>query len=109
MRQLFAGDFNIAKWEVSEPRPIGDNDRSGDFSGIPMEEVRKFPPPQRIGAMSSCITLIGNSDLKEVLGKEFRSPLKDFLRALNSAGIVAVPSTDSTLPDNFVRVVVAPR
>jgi hypothetical protein len=103
---LLKAMLSYAKWEVVEPRPIGDNDRSGEMSGIPIEEVRKWPPPRRVGAMSNFITLISN---REILELSDNTPITDLLRALNFADFTAMPGTDKSLPDDFVRIVVAPR
>jgi hypothetical protein len=81
--------LTYSNWDVAEPRPIGDA-VSGSYSGIPIEEVRKWPAPTRLGAATTGVSIIMNAKTQDAMmrGKE-PTPLKTLLSALAAAEVRA--------------------
>jgi hypothetical protein len=98
-----------AKWKISEPRPIGD-EVSGSFSGFAPDEIRHWSAAKKLGASGEGISIIGNEKtLKTFLENEI-NPLRGLYFALARSNIkVAIGHEDKSLPDGFLRIVIAPR
>ncbi len=98
-----------AKWNVTEPRPIGDT-ISGSYSGISRDEVQKWSSTMRLGAHGDGVTIIANGKTMITLRDKEINPLKGILSALVALDIrVSLGQDDISLPDGLIRIVVAPR
>ncbi|MDQ1611463.1 MAG: hypothetical protein QOG00_1394, partial [Pyrinomonadaceae bacterium] len=96
-----------SKWQVSEPRPIGDT-ISGEYSGIPIEALCEMPSPMRLGASPFGVSIVTNSRTMEMLSAKEMNGYKALFVALSSADIrMGSTQIDNTLPDGFLRIVVA--
>jgi hypothetical protein len=98
-----------SKWKVSEPRPIGDT-VSGSYSGIRKEDIQTMPPAMRLGASLIGVTIVANRKTLDTMKDKETNPLKALLYALMASDIRAkLGQDDSSLPDGFLRIVVAPK
>jgi hypothetical protein len=105
---LFESVLVYAKWKINDhAQPIGDR-VSGSYSGIPIEELRKMSAPMRLGATVIGVSIIANRRTMDTMRDKEINPLKALLQALAASDIrVALGQDDSSLPDGFLRIVVA--
>src|ERR1041384_2844419 len=69
-----------AKWNIEEPRPIGDT-VSGSYSGM-ISSMRQFPPPMRLGAAPNGVTIIANRKTMDTIRDKKLAALTALLKAL---------------------------